>query len=368
MIGGIGGQLPERGGRAVQRQVRRFAVQLVAGWCSKRRVGGQVPAERIVGRLIGAIPTLLIIIAMAFFMMRLAPGGPFDQERRLPPEIEKNILAAYDLDKPVLQQFFDVDMFVCGAQFSGSTDVALAARGLRLEDGKFLDKNDRRHRCLGGYVGKLLAGDFGPSYKYKDFTVAELIADGAPVSFPAAYEGVMAVGAVDSSDVLADFSNIGSALDVVAPGVGVLSSLPRNQGRDTGLSIPKKETFAATELTFSSLTPKLGLNKKLVDCGLGHPGECPASVKGQLALVQRGELFFSDKVINAMAQGAVGVVIFNNAPGSFAGTLQTPVSPSGKKWVPTIGVTDATTAGPASGRKTAPCRGARHNAGLRPAA
>lgn len=136
----------------------------------------------IVRRLIGAIPTLLIIIAMAFFMMRIAPGGPFDQERRLPPEIEKNILAAYDLDKPVLQQFFDVDTFVCGARFSGVSDAALAARGLRLVGDKYLDKNDREIRCLGGYVGKLMGGDFGPSYKYKDFTVAELIADGAPVS------------------------------------------------------------------------------------------------------------------------------------------------------------------------------------------
>lgn len=138
----------------------------------------------IVGRLIGAVPTLLIIIAMAFFMMRLAPGGPFDQERRLPPEIEKNILAAYDLDKPILQQFFDVDTTVCGWRISGVPDDAtLAAKGLKYVDGKYLEVgNDREIRCLGGYLGKLMVGDFGPSYKYKDFTVAELIADGAPVS------------------------------------------------------------------------------------------------------------------------------------------------------------------------------------------
>jgi len=137
----------------------------------------------IVRRLIGAVPTLLIIIAMAFFMMRLAPGGPFDQERRLPPEIEKNILAAYDLDKPVLQQFFDMNSFVCGANLSGPpSEAELSAQGLRYEGGIYLDQNGRQVRCLGGYVGKLLAGDFGPSYKYKDFTVAELIADGAPVS------------------------------------------------------------------------------------------------------------------------------------------------------------------------------------------
>ena len=57
-------------------------------------------------RFFGAIPTLFIIITLAFFMMRLAPGGPFDGERRLPPEIEHNISAAYNLDKPVYEQYF----------------------------------------------------------------------------------------------------------------------------------------------------------------------------------------------------------------------------------------------------------------------
>ncbi len=90
-------------------------------------------------RLIIALPTLFVIITIAFFMIRIAPGGPFDQERTLPPEIEKNILAAYDLDKPLWQQY------------------------LR-------------------YVGGVVRGDFGPSYKYRDFTVVELIASGFPAS------------------------------------------------------------------------------------------------------------------------------------------------------------------------------------------
>jgi oligopeptide transport system permease protein len=168
----------------------------------------------IVRRLIGAVPTLLIIIAMAFFMMRIAPGGPFDQERRLPPEIEKNILAAYDLDKPVLQQFIDVDTFVCGTRISGPPDAAaLAARGLHLDGERYLDKDDREIRCLGGYLGKLMSGDFGPSYKYKDFTVAELIADGAPVS---ALLGVSAI-------LLATF--VGMTL-------GTFSALRQNSIRD----------------------------------------------------------------------------------------------------------------------------------------
>lgn len=90
-------------------------------------------------RLLGAIPTLFIIITLAFFMMRIAPGGPFDSQRRLPPEIEHNIKAAYDLDKPLYEQYFI-------------------------------------------YLGKLSHGDLGPSFKNKDFTVTELIADGLPVS------------------------------------------------------------------------------------------------------------------------------------------------------------------------------------------
>jgi oligopeptide transport system permease protein len=90
-------------------------------------------------RLLGAIPTLFIIITLTFFMMRIAPGGPFDSQRRLPPEIEQNIKAAYNLDKPVYQQYFI-------------------------------------------YLGKLAHGDLGPSYKNKDFSVNEMIADGLPVS------------------------------------------------------------------------------------------------------------------------------------------------------------------------------------------
>jgi oligopeptide transport system permease protein len=90
-------------------------------------------------RLLGAIPTLLILIALAFFMIRVAPGGPFDSERALLPEIEANLRAVYHLDESLPQQF------------------------LR-------------------YLGGLLRGDFGPSFQYRDFTVTELIGTGFPVS------------------------------------------------------------------------------------------------------------------------------------------------------------------------------------------
>jgi oligopeptide transport system permease protein len=90
-------------------------------------------------RLFGAIPTLLVIIAIAFFMMRLAPGGPFDKERKVAREVEANLLKAYGLDDPLWEQF------------------------LR-------------------YMGKVLQGDFGPSFQYKDFSVSELIWGGFPNS------------------------------------------------------------------------------------------------------------------------------------------------------------------------------------------
>jgi oligopeptide transport system permease protein len=90
-------------------------------------------------RLLGAIPTLFVIVTLTFFMMRIAPGGPFDSERRLPPEVEANVKAAYNLDKPLVVQY-------------------------------------------GLYLGKLAHGDLGPSFKNKDFTVAQLIGTGLPVS------------------------------------------------------------------------------------------------------------------------------------------------------------------------------------------
>ena len=56
-------------------------------------------------RLLDAVPTLLVLIAIAFFMIRLAPGGPFDVEKRLPAEVEANLRQAYHLDEPLYMQF-----------------------------------------------------------------------------------------------------------------------------------------------------------------------------------------------------------------------------------------------------------------------
>ena len=91
-------------------------------------------------RLIFAIPLLLVISALAFVLVRLAPGGPFDRERApASPEIERHLKARYHLDEPVWKQYFR-------------------------------------------YLGGLAHGDFGPSLKYRNHTVNDIIAQGLPVS------------------------------------------------------------------------------------------------------------------------------------------------------------------------------------------
>ncbi len=124
-------------------------------------------------RLLTSIPTLLVIVTVAFFMMRVAPGGPFDRERALPVEIEKNVLKAYHLDQPVLLQYRD-------------------------------------------YLLGLLHGDFGPSFKYRDFTVAELLATGFPASLEV---GGLALGLA-----------IGLGITL-----GTLAALRQNTGFDHGV-------------------------------------------------------------------------------------------------------------------------------------
>lgn len=130
-------------------------------------------------RLAGAVPTLFIIITLAFFLIRLAPGGPFDQEQSLPPEILANLERAYGLDQPVWVQY-------------------------------------------GRYLGALARGDFGPSFKYKDFTVTELIGQGFPVTLElGAIALTLALGIGIPLGILAALRHH-SALDHAAMAVAVV--------------------------------------------------------------------------------------------------------------------------------------------------
>ena len=63
-------------------------------------------ARHALTRLLGVIPTMLLLITVVFFLMRVAPGGPFDSEKALPPEIQQNLEAKYHLNEPLIQQYF----------------------------------------------------------------------------------------------------------------------------------------------------------------------------------------------------------------------------------------------------------------------
>jgi oligopeptide transport system permease protein len=90
-------------------------------------------------RIAVVIPALFVIVTLSFFVVRLAPGGPFDQEQSLSPAVKANLQAAYGLDKPLISQYVR-------------------------------------------YVSAIAHGNLGPSFRFRDFTVGELIAQGLPIS------------------------------------------------------------------------------------------------------------------------------------------------------------------------------------------
>lgn len=149
--------------------------------------------------------------------------------------------------------------------------------------------------------------------------------DGKPrVSFPAASPTAFAVGAIDANLNKADFSNWGPELAIVAPGVDVISSVPRGMGRGATvkMDISGKGLDEIKSLPFVGSPINGTVENELVFAGLGKPTDfASVNVSGKFALIQRGEITFKDKVANALSAGAVGVVIFNNAAGLLQGTL-----------------------------------------------
>jgi subtilisin family serine protease len=153
-----------------------------------------------------------------------------------------------------------------------------------------------------------------------------------PVGFPARLPEVIAVGATDENDVIADFSSFGPDQELVAPGVDVPSTTVQGLGHEALFSVVSG--FAPTggrqtnPLEFSALGSVT--NKRVRYVGLGTASEvadaCTTAdpCTGQLALIKRGEITFQNKVANAAAGGFAGAVIFNNVSGNFFGTLQAP--------------------------------------------
>jgi len=144
------------------------------------------------------------------------------------------------------------------------------------------------------------------------------------VSFPAAFPTVIAVGAVDSKPVKADFSNWGPELDVVAPGVGIISTVPIGTGKDTVVRVSSNGQTQEVESNGFAGSPDVlqALEQEVVYCKLGKPEDFNGlHLGGKFALIQRGEISFGDKARNAIAAGARGVIIFNNAPGLIQGAV-----------------------------------------------
>jgi oligopeptide transport system permease protein len=147
-------------------------------------------------RIAGTLPTLLVIITVSFCVVRLTPGGPFDQEQALPPAVRANLERLYGLDQPLTVQYVH-------------------------------------------YLRGLLRGDFGPSLRQRDFTVSELIAQGLPLS---ATLGLAAI-------LLAVLSGIPA---------GIAAALWRNRGADycittlaaLGLALPSFVTGPLFALVF----------------------------------------------------------------------------------------------------------------------
>jgi serine protease len=157
--------------------------------------------------------------------------------------------------------------------------------------------------------------------------------------YPSGYDVVVSVGAVDRNNAHASFSNTGGTVDLSGPGVDVLSSFPKDQGRKA--SVTTTQTFEAFSLEFAGTTTAKGITKTLVNCGLaGSPSDCPTTVRGNIALIQRGSFSFAQKVASATTAGAVGAIIYSNAPGNFNGTLGTTTN-NGSPWIPAVSVSQA---------------------------
>ncbi len=135
-------------------------------------------------RVLSIIPTLFIVITLSFFLIRLAPGGPFAREREVPEAILQNLMKRYHMDEPLVKQY------------------------LR-------------------YMGDVIRWDFGPSYRYRDLSVNEIIDEGLPIS--------MSLGVI--SLVLATVGGIA---------IGIISALKQNRWQDyvvtsiavIGISVP----------------------------------------------------------------------------------------------------------------------------------
>ena len=148
--------------------------------------------------------------------------------------------------------------------------------------------------------------------------------------YPAAYEDVIAVASTNEEDRKSSFSNYGTWVDVSAPGSNILSTVPTNGQFPpealTRLQIEDK-LVDALPMSFTGLTSNGPLQAPVSFVGLARAQDVnnPAydwDLEGKIALIERGDITFKEKVDRVNSFGAIGAIIFNNEAGSFGGTLQ----------------------------------------------
>lgn len=159
------------------------------------------------------------------------------------------------------------------------------------------------------------------------------------ISFPAAYPSVVSVGAIDSTQAVADFSQRGPDLGVVAPGVAVLSTFIGGHVATNDRTVLGTLPEAATASGKTVCLNKPNVTAQFVYCNFGAtPSDFPSAVNGKIALIQRGPIganavTFVQKVKNAKSAGAVGAIIFDHTdemvfPPSFTISLASDVIPT----------------------------------------
>ena len=170
--------------------------------------------------------------------------------------------------------------------------------------------------------------------------------------YPSGYnlENIISVAASDENDKLADFSNYGlTSVDVMAPGVNIYSTVPEGINTDARIRIAGTNPveYTAVGMVFAGTTDAYGITGTAYDCGKGYPDQFPIGAGGYIAIIERGNspdlpLFtFAEKVRNAQAAGAAGVIIYNNIVDDLdinGGTLGSPGNPL---WPPVVSITKA---------------------------
>lgn len=151
------------------------------------------------------------------------------------------------------------------------------------------------------------------------------------INYPAGYPSVMSVAAIDSNMVKAGFSQFNADVEIAAPGVAVLSTVP------LGSQLGASTTVGATPYTVQPMdgSPLVSATGPIADFGFGDT-PVAGSMTGKVCLISRGNISFADKVLNCTASGGIGAIIYNNTAGELLGTMGDVATT-----IPSVGATQA---------------------------